>query len=175
MRYKAMNITEAIRFKRAVRQFQPRPLPAEAVRAILNAGRRAQSAKNTQPWNFIAIQDKSTLQALSECGAWASHLAGAALGVAIITPPPELRYSVMFDAGQAAAYMQLAAWELGIGSCIATIYEMERARQLLDFPPNLTLYVAISFGYPLDEAALKAAPQKGGRRTLDDAVHSEKW
>ena len=38
-------------------------------------------------------------------------LAGAALGVAIITPDPEERFSLMFDAGQAVAYMQLAAWE----------------------------------------------------------------
>jgi len=170
-----MNISEAILLKRAVRQFQDKPLPPEAVQTILNAGRRAQSAKNIQPWHFIAIQDKPTLQALSECGTWAGHLAGAALGVAIVTPPPETRFSVMFDAGQAAAYMQLAAWEMGIGSCLATIYEMEKARHLLDFPQNLTVYVAISFGYPLDEAVLTAAPQKGGRHALNEIVHWEKW
>ena len=170
-----MNVSTAIHHKRAVRQFQDMPLPAEAVQAILNSGRRAQSAKNIQPWHFIAIQDKNILKALSECGTWASHLAGAALGVAIITPPPESRFSVMFDAGQAAAYMQLAAWEMGIGSCLATIYEMDHARRLLEFPHNLTLYVAISFGYPLDKAVLTAPPQKGGRRAYNETVHWEKW
>jgi nitroreductase len=45
-----MTVDEAIRTKRAVRQFAPTPLPDDAVRAILNAGRRAQSSKNTQPW-----------------------------------------------------------------------------------------------------------------------------
>jgi len=170
-----MNVSTAIRLKRAVRQFQNKPLPAEAVQAILNAGRRAQSAKNIQPWQFIAIQEKTILRALSECGTWAGHLAGAALGVAIVTPPPESRFSVMFDAGQAAAYMQLAAWEMGIGSCLATIYDMENARRLLDFPQNLSLYVAISFGYPLDETSLTSAPQKGGRRALNETVHWEKW
>ena len=44
--------------------------------------------------------------------------------------------------------MQLAAWSLGIGSCLATIYETEKARQLLGFPLNVHLHVAISFGYP---------------------------
>lgn len=170
-----MNISDAIRLKRAVRQFQDKSLPQEAVQSILNAGRRAQSAKNTQPWHFIAIQDKNILRELSECGAWAGHLVGAALGVAIVSPPPESRFSVMFDAGQAAAYMQLAAWEMGIGSCLATIYEMDQARRLLDFPLNLTLYIAISFGYPLDEAVLTAAPKKGGRRTVDETVHWNKW
>jgi nitroreductase len=48
-----MNVSEAIRMKRAVRQFADRPLPEEIVLAILNAGRRAQSSKNTQPWHFI--------------------------------------------------------------------------------------------------------------------------
>jgi nitroreductase len=170
-----MQVSEAIRMKRAVREFQDQPLSEEVTNAILNAGRRAQSSKNTQPWSFIAIQEKATLKALSECGNYAGHLAGAALGVAILTPDPAERFSIMFDAGQAAAYMQLAAWELGVGSCLATIYEPETARELLGFPENLHLYIAISFGYPVDEAYLKRAPQKGGRRSLDDIVHWEKW
>jgi nitroreductase len=121
-----MNVSDAIKYKRAVRQFQDKPLPRDVILAILNAGRRAQSSKNTQPWHFIAIQDKGTLKALSGLGTYAGHLAGAALGVAVITTSPEQRFSIMFDAGQAAAYMQLTAWELGIGSCLATIYEPER-------------------------------------------------
>ena len=71
-----MNVSEAIRSKRAVRQFADQPLPEETVLAILNAGRRAQSAKNIQPWHFIAIRQRSTLQALSQMGEWAGHLAG---------------------------------------------------------------------------------------------------
>jgi hypothetical protein len=46
---------------------------------------------------------------MAKLGNYAGHLAGAALGVAILTPQPDQRFSVMFDAGQAAAYMQLAA------------------------------------------------------------------
>ncbi len=170
-----MQVSEAIRTKRAVRQFQDGPLPEQVVTTILNAGRRAQSSKNTQPWSFIAIQDKTTLLALSESGTYAGHLAGAALGVAILTPDPEQRFSIMFDAGQAAAYMQLAAWELDVGSCLATIYEPEAARQLLGFPSEMHLFIAISFGYPVDRAYLTTPPQKGGRRTLDDVAHMEKW
>lgn len=170
-----MNVSEAIRNKRAVRQFQDTPLPEEAVKAIINAGRRSQSAKNTQPWHFIAVQDRATLKALSEMGTWAGHLASAALGVAILTPPPEQRFSIMFDAGQAAAYMQLAAWELGIGSCPATIYEPEKARELLGFPQELHLRIAFSFGYPLDVESISRKPQKGGRRVLEDVIHWDRW
>lgn len=168
-----MEVALAIRTKRAVRSFTSQPLPEDAVREILNAGRRAQSAKNIQPWNFIAIREKATLKALSELGTFAGHLAGAALGIAIVTPPPEQRYSVMFDAGQAAAYMQLVAWELGIASCPATIYEPERARELLGFPAELTLRVALSFGYPAP--VQEPPPAALGRRPFDDVVHWEKW
>lgn len=170
-----MNVSDAIRTKRAVRKFQSKPLPEDVVQVILDTGRRAQSAKNTQPWHFVAVQNRETLQALSDCGTYAGHLAGAALGVAIITPHPDTRFSVMFDAGQAAAYMQLAAWELGVGSCLATIYQPDQARELLGFPADLHIRIAISFGYPLEPAQLIAPPQKGGRRAFDQTIHWEQW
>jgi nitroreductase len=170
-----MNVSDVIRTKRAIRKFQDKPLPDDVIRTILNAGRRSQSSKNEQAWQFIAIRDKSILSALSQCGTWAGHLAGAALGVAILTPDPEGKFQIMFDAGQAAAFMQLAAWELGVGSVPASIYEAERARGILGFPPEWHLRVALSFGYPLDEEKLSAAPKKGGRRSLEEIVHWEKW
>ena len=108
-----MNVSDAIRTKRAVRKFQEKPLTEETIRAILNAGRRSQSSKNNQDWRFIAITDKAVLKELSQCGEWAGHIAGAALAVAILTPDPSEKFQYLFDAGQSAAFMQLAAWELG--------------------------------------------------------------
>ena len=170
-----MNVSDAIRTKRAIRKFQDRALPEDVIKTILNAGRRSQSSKNEQGWQFIAIRDKSILKALSECGQWAGHLEGAALGVAILTPEPTAKFQTMFDAGQAAAFMQLAAWELGVGSVPASIYEAEKARQILGFPPEWHLRIVLSFGYPLEEEKLSAAPKKGGRRSLDEIVHWERW
>jgi nitroreductase len=170
-----MNVSDAIRLKRAVRKFQDKPLPENVIRAILNAGRRAQSSKNEQGWQFIVIRDKSTLKALSECGPWAGHLAGAAMGVAILTPDPTAKFQTMFDAGQTAAFMQLMALELGVGSVPASIYEGEKAREILGFPPEWHLRIALSFGYSLDEEKLTAEPRKGGRRALEEIVHWERW
>ncbi|MBI5965062.1 MAG: nitroreductase family protein [Chloroflexi bacterium] len=170
-----MNVSDAIRLKRAVRKFQDTPLPEDVTHAILNAGRRSQSSKNTQAWRFIAIRDKEILKALSECGEWASHIAGAALCVAILTPDPNEKFQIMFDAGQAAAFMQLAAWELGVGSVPASLYDFELSRKTLAFPPEWHLRIALSFGYPLEEDKLSAPPKKGGRMTLDEVVHWERW
>jgi nitroreductase len=169
-----MRITEGIRTKRSVREFTDQLLSDETVTAILDAGRRAQSGANTQPWHFIAIRDRDTLQALSQLGAWAGHLAKAALGVVIVTLPDNKGWN-KFDAGQAAAYMQLAGWELGVGSCIAGIFEPAQAHALLGIPADLEVDIAISFGYPTAAALQPRPPRPNGRRPLHDVVHWDRW
>lgn len=170
-----MEVAEAIRTKRAVRKFRSDPIKDIEVEFILNAGRRAQSSKNTQPWHFIAIRDRQRLETLSKLGTFASHLSGASLGVAILTPDPAQRWSIMFDAGQAAAYMQLAGWSIGVASCLATIYEPGAARELLQFPDEMHLRAALSFGYPADPAVFTAPGKNGGRRSLGEILHTEHW
>ena len=165
-----MDVLEAIASKRAVRHFTDQPIPDADLRVILNAGRRAQSSKNTQPWTFIAIRDRQTLQRLSECGVYAGHLAGAAVGVALLSAGP-----TGFDLGQAAAYLQLAAWEVGIGSCIATIYEPARAREILGVPDDYAFDIALSLGYPDPTVSRPAAQPGQGRRSFDDVVRFERW
>jgi nitroreductase len=170
-----MDVYEAIRTKRSVRRFQDKPLPETVITAILEAGRRAPSARNRQPWHFIAIQDKAILQALVNISPNAGHLAGAALGVAIVTPPPDTSLTIMFDAGQAATYMQLAGWELGVASCVGSIQNLEAARNLLGFPADQHMLIALSFGYPMPSEGPPPSPKQGGRRPLVDVVHWEKW
>ena len=165
-----MTVSELICTKRAVRQFTDEPLSEERIRSILNAGRRAQSSKNTQPWQFMSIRDRETLRQLSQCGAYAGHLAGAPFAVALI-------YSIAggFDLGQAAATMQLVAWELGIGSCIASMWEPEKARAILGVLQDLHFVVAISLGYPLPSNVQSHAPKPNGRKPFDEVVFWERW
>lgn len=173
-----MSVAETIRTKRAVREFADTPLPEDAVRAILNAGRRAQSSKNTQPWEFVAVRDTAQLKRLSECGLYAGHLAGAALGIALVAPEGDTtsrREWIMFDLGQAAAQMQLVAWDMGVGSCIASIYEPEKAKVVLGFPADRRCDVAISFGYPRASRERPPAVRPDGRKTFDAVVHWDRW
>jgi nitroreductase len=170
-----MDARQLFTSRRAVRQFNSKPLTEEAQRFILDAGRRSASAKNTQPWAFIAITDREKLEQLSHTGTYAAHLAGAVFGVAILTIDPASRWSVLFDAGQAAAQMQLAAWSLGIGSCPATIYEPDKARQVLGFPDEYFLNVILSFGYPADASALARPLRAAGRRSFGETVHVDHW
>lgn len=172
-----MNVGDAIRGKRAVRHFADRPLPEEVARRILDAGRRAQSSKNSQPWDFVAVRDKETLQALSRCGQSMGHVAGAALCVCLVTPSPvgnERYLWNMFDTGQAASYMQLAALAEGVGSCLGTVYDEPGARQILGIPAEKSLRLVISFGYP-DPDVPRQGQGRAGRRSFDEVVHWERW
>jgi nitroreductase len=171
-----MDVAEAIRSKRAVRQYREQPLPDDIVRAILDAGRRAQSSMNDQPWDFVAIRDRAQLAALGATSRNVAHIARSALSVAIVTPPPERQLSILFDAGQAAACMQLAAWERGVVSCLATIHGLDDARRILGLPADKHLHIAIAFGCPLAAAdATPRAGRRGGRRAFADVVHWDRW
>jgi nitroreductase len=165
-----MDVLEAVRTKHAVRLFDEKPVPEDIILQILDAGRRSQSSKNTQPWQFIAVRDRETLKALSKTGDYAGHLAGAAFAVILLGEVK--RDWTMFDLGQSAAYMQLAAWELGVGSCIASIYHPDQAREILGVPENLQLDVALSFGYPSPE---NKTAKMGGRKPIAEVVKWEKW
>ena len=173
-----MDVLEAIGTRRSVREFADRPLPDDVLRAILDAGRRAGSSKNSQRWAFVVVSEEATLQALSNAGRWAGHIAGAAVAVALVTPNPrgsDQPLSVMWDLGGAAAQMMLAGWALGVGSCPATMYEDEVVRQILGLPDELHCEYVLSFGYPKDERVLQAPNRAGGRKPLDDLVHEERW
>lgn len=170
----SLSVYDVIRTKRAVREFRDEPLPDDVVREILNAGRLSGSSKNTQPWHFIAVRNRQTLQALATTGRYAGHLAGAALGVVIVAPdPPPAPHALGFDLGRAAQNMMLAAWGRGVGSVVAAIYEPERAAEILGVPSGYRVEWAISFGYPGQPQ--DRPPRKGGRRPFDEVVHWERW
>ena len=167
------SVYNAVAAKRAVRQFTDEPLPDAVVERIVNAGRLSGSAKNMQPWHFIAVQEREALEALSACGAFAGHLSGAALGIALVTADPFYRLTVPFDLGRATQNMMLTAWEQGVGSVMATMYHPDRARAILDVPDDYTIPWCISFGYPAVD--VDRPPRKEGRRGADDVVHWERW
>ena len=177
-------VWRAIATKRAIRRFADRPLEPAHLERILRAGRRSGSSKNMQRWTFIVCRDRALLRELSEVGPWAGHLGGAAVGIALVTPDPRgaldpagdgAPLSIMFDLGQAAQNMMLAACELGIGSVPATVYQHDVARRLLGYPADQHCEYLVSFGYPADPTDLTRRLKAGGRRDLDEMVREERW
>ncbi len=173
-----MDVWQAVRTKRMVRRFEDRRLEPEHVERILDAGRHAGSSKNLQRWDFVVVEDRERQRELGAVGENAGHLAGASAAVALVIPDPhapDAPLSIVFDLGVAAQNMMLVAWELGIGSCPATIYEHDAAREMLGHPADWHCEYLISFGYPANEALLTARKRAGKRRALAEIVHRERW
>lgn len=173
-----MQVIEAIKSNRAVRQFADRPVSRDEIVRVVNAGRLAGSAKNRQPWTFVVVTGRDTLRALTACGPWCAHVGEAAFAVVLVVDdlrdPPTL--TTPFDLGRASQNMILAAWELGIGSCMGTIYDPEAARAALGIPADKDVPWLISFGYPHPDADPRQRPPRaGGRRMLGEVVRWEHW
>jgi nitroreductase len=75
--------------------------------------------------------------------------------------------------GQAAAYLQLAAWEQGVGSCLTAMWEGDKAKEILGVPPEMYFRYVISFGYP--SVTTLTAPKPDGRKSFEEVVRWEKW
>ena len=61
-----METTEAIQGWRSIRRYKDVPVPREAIKAVLSAGRRAPSWENVQPWHFIVVEDAETKSKLAD-------------------------------------------------------------------------------------------------------------
>jgi len=161
---------------RVVRRYQDRPLEPDDERAVLEAGRWTGSSKNSQNWRFVVVRDADTKRHLSECGAFAGLLAGAAT----VIVPVQLPEGYEFDIGRVSQNMMLAAAAIGVGSCPTTIYEGARARALLDVPDDHVVRYALAFGYPAEEAEAEArrsakAAGLSGRLPFDEVVMEERF
>ncbi len=104
---------------RAVRQFRPEPIPQEVVDVLLDVARWSGTASNRQHWEIVVVQKRETLQALAQCEGYAQHLAGAALGIALVMAgDPDLVDQETYDEGRLSERLMLAAEAYGVGSCI---------------------------------------------------------
>jgi nitroreductase len=173
-----METWTAINSIRVVRQFAERPLEPAHLDRILNAARRTASSKNRQDWGFIVVRDRAHLRELAEVGRYSDHLAGATIAIALVRPVAKTEHQLttyLWDLGRAAQNMVLAAWELGIGSVPATVYDLDLAGRLLGLPDDRRCDFLLSFGYPADESKLTEPNRAGGRVTLEEIVHEERW
>src|SRR5690349_22798700 len=114
-----METWDAIRARVNVRQYADRLLPDAALRQILEAGRRAPSSRNWQPWDFVVVTDRQQLQELSTVWRGGGHVADSAAAIALVVEDTDdqlKRHTAQYDLGQATMAMMIAAADLGIGS-----------------------------------------------------------
>ena len=147
----------AVVSKREVREYDRRPLPADAVRRILEAGRLAGSASNRQARRFVVLTDRA---AVSEAVYAPSNVLGATLVVAIVIAG---KGPLGLDAGRAAQNMMLAAHNDGIGSCPNGVADPDAAARVVGLEAGEQVATILSFGYPV-------RPRDPERRTADEWI-----
>jgi nitroreductase len=138
----------AIVSRREVRRYDGRPLPDDAVRRILDAGRLAGSSQNRQARRFIVVRSRT--QDVADAAYVPGNVLGAALVVAVVTFG---KGPLALDAGRAAQNMMLAAWNEGIGSCPNGVADADAMRRALDLSDAEQAAIVLSFGYPLRPVA----------------------
>lgn len=164
-----MEVFEAIRTVLAVRQFRDQAVPEPIITQILDAGRLTASGGNQQPWQFIVVQNRETLQKLGTLVRTGPYIARAPLAIVVcIEKSSPIAVS---DASRAIQDMILAAWAQGVGSNWTGFHNLEQVNPLLGIPDEFEVLAIIPLGYPAQ------TPGKGNkkRKTLGEVAHREKW
>jgi nitroreductase len=172
-----MKTWDAIRARRNVRQYTDQPIARDDLERICEAGRRAPSAGNSQPWNFVVITDRAQLIELAKV--WergGRHIARSAATIALVAREPEdgrQRDLLMYDLGQATANMMIAAADLGIGSGHSAVSDQQQAQRVLGFPDGYLAAYLIGLGYPADRPLRPLT--RPDRRPFGEVVHWGRW
>ncbi|MBS7622600.1 nitroreductase family protein [Candidatus Bathyarchaeota archaeon] len=176
-----MDVFEAIRARRSVRRYKPRPVEREKLERILEAGRLAPSAANRQPWHFVVVTDPSVRDELVMAHERDQFFRSTGdllrAPVVIVACADRKRAWVRRDGEEywkvdvaiAMQNMVLCATEEGLGTCWIGAFSPEATRKILGIPDDIRIVAITPLGYP-DES-----PATSDRRTMQEIVHYQHW
>ena len=164
------NFLELLKKRRSCRRFTSQTVDENSVCELMKAALMSPSGKRINPWEFILVEDKEMLRQLSICKAQGSALLeGAALAVVVIGDTNKTDVWVE-DCSIATILIQLAAEELGLGSCWVQVRKRfdadgvsadENVKRLLAIPENYAVLSVVAIGHkereskPFDEDNLQ--------------------
>jgi len=162
----------------SVRKYTSETVSPEQIETLLKAGMAAPSARNIQPWEFVVIQDRDSLNKISEFGSFAHMLKEAPLAIVVCAdtdkemPAQAGKHYWVQDCSAATQNIMLQATEMGLGSVWIGTYPKEEMykplAQLLELPENIIAVTTISIGHPTEEATPKNKFDKS-------KIHFDKW
>ncbi len=164
---------EIIEHRTSVRGFEQRPIEADKLARVLNAGRLAPSACNFQPWRFLVLQSPAALEKVRKVYSrpW---LATAPTVVALCGwhdlawRRNDGKLHIDIDVAIAADHMTLAAIEEGLGTCWVCAFDAEAFRRLFKCPPELEPIALLPIGYPDPRGGDSRAPTD--RKPFEEVV-----
>ncbi len=148
-----MGLIPEISERMSIRKFKSRKIDKEKLNSILEAGRRAPSAKNRQPWRFVVIQDKELRKKIEKAAFGQEHVGQAPDIIAVCStnigyrmPNGQLSYPV--DISFAASFMMFQAQHEGLGSCVVTTFDEAKVKELITVPYSMRIVLLLLIGYP---------------------------
>ncbi len=170
-----MNVIDAIKKRNSVRNFVDKPIEEKKLRAVLEAGRVAPSAKNRQEWRFIVVKDHEVKRKIVEAAKGQSFVGEApviivacAVDDGYVMTCGQLSYPI--DVAIALDHISLAAVEFGLGTCwIGAFYE-DKVKEILGIPNGVRVVDLMPIGYP----AIQTVKEKN-RLSYDEIVKNEQW
>jgi nitroreductase len=170
-----MDVFEAIAVRKSVRAFLDKPVGEDVLEKILDAARRAPSARNAQEWRFVVVSDRAVRQRIASEAARQPFIgtAGILLACCAITDGRIMRCgqpAYTIDVAIAMDHLSLAAAALGLGTCWVGSFDEEMVRRILGIEPGVRVVQLMPLGYPADPA-----PVPKSRLSLGEIVHRERW
>ena len=163
-----MDVYDAVTTVLAVREYRPDPVPDDVLHRIVEAGRLTASAMNRQPWSFVVVRDRATIDQIGEIVTTGSYLVQAPVVIVVAVERSKFGLS---DASRAIQSMLLTAWSEGVGSNWTGGPGMDALKPLLGIPDELDVVAAIPFGYP----AHPGGAGKKNRKPLGEVAHAERF
>lgn len=161
---------QAIITRKVHRAFAQKPVEAEKLAQIVDAGRHAMSARNLQPWQFIVVQERAVLKSLGELCSSGRFVADAPSAIVVLKDLSNARWAEV-DCAQAVQNMATAAWSLGLGTCWVGNFDQEGISKLLGVPQGWAVFTVLPFGYPDSKAPADVRPLKKRSKI----VHYERY
>ena len=159
-----------IKTRRSIRKYKDKKIPQKVILDIIDCGRLAPTARNEQPWEFIVVRNKQSLEkSTSIVGKNAPFLKDADCCIVVVCK--ETKY-YLEDGCAATENIILAAHLYGIGSCWIAGDKKEYAQEVKEFlqvPSGYKLVSLIALGYP--EGELPPPP----KRKLQDVIHWDRF
>jgi nitroreductase len=163
---------------RTVRYFEPEPVGEEALDDILEVARWSGSARNRQPWEFLVVRDRGTLERLAVLEGYAHHLAGAAVGIVLVMAGDPIKFEQeTFDEGRLSERISLAAASYGLGAAVGWFAGDGRtaAKRILGIPDERLVRTALSLGHPARNPPRGKSALPQGRKPLAELVYEERY
>jgi len=165
-----------IHTRKSVRSFTGQGVTKDALDKIIRAGMAAPTAVNRQPWAFIVVTDRKTLDTLAAGLPYAKMLdkAGAAIIVCAIPEKANGKSQelAVIDSACASENILLAAEALGLGAVWTAAYpyqdRIDVTRKTLNIPQDIIPLNVIPVGHP-------AGTDKAKDKYKQENIHWEKW